>query len=250
MNQAAKLSALLTAGLLSLALFTACESDDVAKTTTAATQSGDPATYEGMTPEEVYDTLLQAEDFVFITVMDRQVTGANISMTYMLEKDGNTLRYTVRQDAEDDTYDNSSVVYMDLQEDICIAPSGDEWYVLDESEEISIASLVENSAPASLLFDSGNYDVSGGKYTLTQDALLTMIGSTTATVSGQMTSHGDTYTFKVITEEAGNTVTMTTTVLFRSVGVEMPEYSVSGAQSGSALPDESEQPPASSRVEE
>ncbi|MBQ8289105.1 MAG: hypothetical protein IJX76_10160 [Clostridia bacterium] len=244
MKRSAKLLSLLTAGLLTLSLLAACgDADDGNEITTVTTQTGDPVTYEGLTPAQVYDTLLQTEDFVFITVMNRQVTGATISMTYMLEKDDNTLRYTVHQDAEDDTYDVSSVIYIDLKEGICIAPDGDEWYVLEQSGDISVAALVENCTPADLLFDNGNYSVSGGKYTLTKDAILTIIGSTTATVSGKMISDGDTYTFDVVTKEAGNTVTMTTKVIFRNVGVDMPEYSPGAAASGSAATDEGEQEP-------
>ncbi|MBQ8382402.1 MAG: hypothetical protein IJX47_04260 [Clostridia bacterium] len=239
-----KALSLLAAGLLILSLFAACGSKDCTESTAATTQSGDPAAYEGLTPEQVYDTLLQTEDFVFITVMDRKVTGATISMTYMLEKDGDTLRYTVYQDAEDDTYDVNSVIYIDLKENICIAPSGDEWYVLEESEDISVKALVDNCTPVDLLFDNGNYSVSGGRYILTEDAILTAIGSTTATVSGKMTADGESYSFEVVTEEAGNTVTMTTKVLLRNVSVEMPTYDLSTpGQSGSAGTDESEEEP-------
>ena len=51
-----------------------------------------------------------------------------------------------------------------------------------------------------------------------------MIGSTSATVSGKMTEEEGNYSFEVVTKEAGNTVTMTTKVLFRSVSVVMPTY--------------------------
>lgn len=237
-----KALSLLTAGLLTLTLLTACDSDGSTETTTSS-QDGDSEAYENLTPQQVYETLLQAEDFVFLTVMDRQVTGATINMTYMLEKDGDTLRYTVYQDAEDDTYDVNSVIYIDLGKNICIAPSGDEWYVLEDSESFSVAALIENCTPADLLFDSQNYTVSDGNYTLSRDAILNMIGSTTATVSGAMRSEGDTYTFEVITEEATNVITMTTKVIFRNVGIEMPTYDLNASgQSGSAEPDTDEEP--------
>lgn len=232
---------LLIAALLTLSLFTACgnENQDNPPTTSAENE-----TYEGLTPKQVYETLLKTDDFVFITVMDRKVEGANISMTYMLEKDGNVIRYTVHQDAEDNTYDVSSVIYLDLAKRICIAPSGeDEWYILEESEDFSVDALVTNCTPADLLFDDSHYKVSGKKYLLTEEAILKIIGSKTATVSGQMLADGENYTFEVVTKEAGNTVTMTTKVLFRKVSVAMPSYNTNTpAQSGTAATDEPDLP--------
>lgn len=234
MMKSSKLLPLLMAGLLLTApLFAAC--GDRPEAVTDDGGSADSA----LNPAQVYDTLLQAEDFVFINVMDRKVTGATVTMTYMLEKDGNVIRYSVAQDAEDDTYDASTVIYYDLGKNICLAPSGESWYVLEESEDISIAALIENCTLTKLLFDSDHYSVSGGKYTMLKESILTAIDSTTATVSGQMTADGDTYTFQVVTKEAGNTVTMTTKVIFRKVGVAMPTYdSEQSPSSGSPLPDD------------
>lgn len=236
-----KLTSLLTAGLLVLSPITACGSED---DTDAPAATDTNVTYEGLTPKEVYETLLKTDDFVFITVMDRNVVDAKISMTYMLEKDGDTLRYTVHQDAEDDTYDTSTVIYIDLAKSICIAPSGeDEWYVLEDSEKFSIEALIENCTPAELLFDSEHYTQSGGKYVLTEEAIHELIGSSSATVTGKMISDGESYTFDVVTKEAGNTVTMTTKILFRNVSVEMPTYDFNTpGQSGTAAPDTEEVP--------
>lgn len=236
MNKLIRCLAILTASaLLSVSLLSCGSEDD----TDAPTVTDTTVTYEGLTPKEVYETLLKTDDFVFITVMDRNVTDAKISMTYMLEKDGDTLRYTVHQDAEDDVYDTSTVIYIDLAKSICIAPSGeDEWYVLEDSEKFSIEALIKNCTPAELLFDTDHYTQSGGKYVLTEEAIHELIGSTSATVSGKMASDGGNYTFDVVTKEAGNTVTMTTKILFRNVSVEMPTYDFnSPGQSGTAAPD-------------
>lgn len=221
MKLSVKLIALLTAGLLTMATVTACGKTTVEVPTVTA----QPDSYEGLTPQQIYETLKKTDDFVFITVMDRQVEGATIAMTYMLEKDGDILRYTTHQDAEDDRYDASSVIYIDFKETICIVPSGDEWYILDEdSEKFSLETLIKNCTPVDLLFKNGNYSTAGGQYRMTEEALLSMIGSTSATVSGKMTEKDGNYTFEVVTKEAGNTVTLTTKVLFRNVSVVMPSY--------------------------
>ena len=248
MKTSVKLLSLLTAGLLSLSLLTACK--DEMQTVPASTTATD-VSYEGLTPEQIYQSLQQTDDFVFITMMDRQVEGANIVITYMLEKDNDVLRYTIYQDAEDDLYDVSSTIYIDLKNNICIAPSDKEmteWYVLGvEAEQYSLTKLIENCTPTELLFDNDHYRISGGVYQLTEKALLEMIGSSTATVSGRMTEKNSTYVFEVVTEEAGNKVTMTTKVLFQKVSVAMPTYntgSTTTAQTTTSLPEATTAPEA------
>ncbi len=199
----------------------------------------DPVTYTGLSPETVYDRLQEAEDFVFINVMDRNVTGASVSMTYMLEKDGDLIRYSVAQDDPDDEYDASTVIYYDLGKNICLASDGKEWFVVEEqSGTISIAALIENCTLTSLLFEDDHYIRQEKGYQMKESAILEAIGSKTATVTGKMTADGDSYTFRVETAEAGNTVGMTTKVLFRSVNVEMPDYDTAVTpQSGNAAED-------------
>ncbi len=234
-----KLLALLTASLLTLSTLSCSKGEDADKPaqTTDDGASSILEQYKGLSPAEIYSALLKADQFVFINVMDRKVTGAKITITHMLEKDGNTVRYTISQDAEDTTYNVQQMIYCDLEKQLYLTQSGDEWFSITDPAKVNLTALLEGCAPVDLLFDEKNYQKSGDEYHLLQDAILQIIGSTTATATGKMTEKDNTYTVHLLTEDSGNTVEMVTKVLFGNVQLTMPDYTLSGAESGTARPD-------------
>lgn len=236
------------AAILSTAAFTACsdstawigdEADDKDKDDASKSESFEQ--YEDLSPEEVYEALLEAKDYVLTTTMTRTYESESSSATYQMEKDGDLIQAT--QSYQSDSGSESETRYFDLDNKISYVQEDGKWVISDteSSELMSLETLIERmvQGEAELMFEDDNYhpyDKTAG-YLATNDAIEEAMGDATDeyafTLSMTPNDTVYTYLFSAIGDEA--TTVMKFEVTFQSVSVTLPE--VQSADNDSAVTD-------------
>ena len=181
--------------------------------------------YDGLTPEGVYQALLQADDFTAIVTMHRTIYGESATGTLKMEKDGNLFRLGETYQSADES--ETDTTYYDLNTRYWYEQSDEEWIYV--TEDFTLQSLLENLTQDSvgLLFEDDHYHpynaVAG--YLAKTESLKKFFenGPEGAAYTMSMTPSEEGYTYLLSIIATDQSLTMELKVSFSAVSVDLPD---------------------------
>jgi hypothetical protein len=243
MKKFTKWIALLMAGLLLSATLIACDDgydwseeedgDDDEE------QSESSSQYKNLTPEELWDAILEAKDFTVVMEGSSQKGEIKAKVTYTIAKDGDKLQLTMERTNGDNS--NKQTAYYDLKNNLAYEEVDGQWYYEEGDEEDSdLSDLLDDLIPVDLLFDKKCYkteDYENGDYVMRANAIAEELGAPEdITCQGEMTSKSSTYTFTISAANDEQSLEYVITVKFKSDSIQLPDAKPVENE-GEALPD-------------
>ena len=181
--------------------------------------------YDGLSPEGVYNAMLEADDYIAVATITRTYNGETATATLKAEKDDHRVRLSETYNSADGS--ESETFYCDLSAKHWYQQSDGIW--LYTSNDYTIQDLLKNLTQSSheLLFEDDHYheynETAG--YLAKAEALAEHFedSSEGITYTLSMTPGEDVYTFLIsgITEEI--TMVLELKITFQSVSVTLPE---------------------------
>ncbi|MBQ7324908.1 MAG: hypothetical protein IJW98_04120 [Clostridia bacterium] len=241
MKQFSKWLALLMAGLVLSAALLSCDDgydwseeedgDDDEE------QSESSSQYKNLTPEELWDAILEAKDFTI--VMEGTRTGSNPTsiVTYTINKDGGKLMIAMKNQTD---YTIHRKAYFDLENHLAYQEDDNGQWTYQEQEDLELDDLLDDLLPVDLLFEKSSYeeyDPENGIYVMkSREIAEEVAGDAGLTCQGELKVQGSTYTFIYSAEEEPFKLEFTVTIEFQSEIVKLPDAKPAENE-GEAVPD-------------
>ena len=242
MKQFSKWLALLMAGLLLSAALLSCDDgydwseeedgDDDEE------QSESSSQYKNLTPEELWDAILDADEFTFEMVAIRKNGDDAATSTCTVFKDGDLLKCEIVTKYGEET--STQTAYFDLKNNLDYEEEDGQWYYSEgKDEEADLSDLLDDVCPVDLLFDKDCYEAESenSEYIMLPDAIREELNAPgEVECEGKMTSKGSVYTFIFSASDEAHAIEYTITVKFKSDTIKLPDAKPAENE-GEAFPD-------------
>lgn len=230
MKKLTKWLALFLAGSFILTSLAACKNKDEAQDDdeeqSEKEESGkktDKSKYK-LSPEEVYDELLEAEEVGFSFETTISLDGESMTTAVSIDRDGDKMKSTLS-----DGVDELFTSYSDMAEGKEYYEEAGQWYWTATAEEVTweegIRTTFEDSGMdlKTLFFDDDSYDKKGSKYTIKEDVIAEVLGAPDGEIEGSMESDKATYNFLATYSEGDTWIGIAIEVVFEDKTIELPE---------------------------
>ena len=234
--------ALLMAGLLLCSTLLACDSgSDWEEDDDDDDESESSSQYKNLSPTELWDAILEAEDFTIVMEGVRKNDGETSTAARTVFKNGDQLKL-VNTSTYEDEESRTETAYYDLKENLLYEEEDGQWYCEQGDEDTTLTDLLDDVFPVDLLFSKDSYeeDSENDVYSMKPDAIREEIDAPEEVdCEGKMTSKGSVYTFTFSASDDEHSIEYTVTVKFKSDTVKLPDVKPSENE-GEAFPDEDE----------